>query len=154
MKPSGAEHSHRGYVQNHSRLSKSRVFTSARIFTNTSPTQRLVKFVMFSSACPSGGMVDAGDSKSPALTGVPVRVRPWVPIDPHKISIINVFLKCILLGYVLGYSFIFFAHFPPFTHPWHWQSSLTRQYFFGCGFVHRVSCFIYKTRRFHTLHRR
>ena len=24
-------------------------------------------------------MVDAGDSKSPALTGVPVRVRPWVP---------------------------------------------------------------------------
>ena len=28
---------------------------------------------------PSGGMVDAGDSKSPALTGVPVRVRPWVP---------------------------------------------------------------------------
>ena len=33
--------------------------------------------------CPSGGMVDAGDSKSPALTGVPVRVRPWVPINPQ-----------------------------------------------------------------------
>jgi hypothetical protein len=32
-----------------------------------------------STLCPSGGMVDAGDSKSPALTGVPVRVRPWVP---------------------------------------------------------------------------
>ena len=30
--------------------------------------------------CPSGGMVDAGDSKSPAFAGVPVRVRPWVPI--------------------------------------------------------------------------
>ena len=30
-------------------------------------------------ACPSGGMVDAGDSKSPAFAGVPVRVRPWVP---------------------------------------------------------------------------
>ena len=29
--------------------------------------------------CPSGGMVDAGDSKSPAFAGVPVRVRPWVP---------------------------------------------------------------------------
>ena len=30
-------------------------------------------------------MVDAGDSKSPALTGVPVRVRPWVPHFPHNI---------------------------------------------------------------------
>ncbi len=29
--------------------------------------------------CPSGGMVDAGDSKSPVLADVPVRVRPWVP---------------------------------------------------------------------------
>ncbi len=33
---------------------------------------------------PSGGMVDAGDSKSPALTGVPVRVRPWVPLLSFK----------------------------------------------------------------------
>ena len=31
---------------------------------------------------PSGGMVDAGDSKSPASNGVWVRLPPWAPI-PH-----------------------------------------------------------------------
>ena len=30
---------------------------------------------------PSGGMVDAGDSKSPDGDIVPVRVRPWVPLN-------------------------------------------------------------------------
>jgi hypothetical protein len=42
---------------------------------------------------PSGGMVDAGDSKSPALTGVPVRVRPWVPTFFFTITVVNVLLR-------------------------------------------------------------
>ena len=32
--------------------------------------------------CPSGGTVDAGDSKSPALTGVWVRLPPRAPDKP------------------------------------------------------------------------
>jgi hypothetical protein len=37
-------------------------------------------------ACPSGGMVDAGDSKSPVRKYVPVRVRPWVPIKNKRLE--------------------------------------------------------------------
>jgi hypothetical protein len=40
-------------------------------------------------ACPSGGMVDAGDSKSPAFTGVSVRVRPWAPFKSLSVLIYN-----------------------------------------------------------------
>lgn len=36
---------------------------------------------------PSGGMVDAGDSKSPAGDSVPVRVRPWVPTKTKACSV-------------------------------------------------------------------
>ena len=37
---------------------------------------------------PSGGMVDAGDSKSPAFAGVPVRVRPWVPASCSSFPVV------------------------------------------------------------------
>ena len=57
--------------------------------------------------CPSGGMVDAGDSKSPALTGVPVRVRPWVPINPQLNQLfIKVKLRRIYLSHVLQKSML------------------------------------------------
>ena len=35
----------------------------------------------FNLNCPSGGMVDAADSKSAALTGVRVRVSPRAPLE-------------------------------------------------------------------------
>ena len=38
---------------------------------------------------PSGGMVDAGDSKSPDGDIVPVRVRPWVPLRLLEILTFN-----------------------------------------------------------------
>ena len=45
-------------------------------------------------------MVDAGDSKSPALTGVPVRVRPWVPTN----------LMAYAVSFVLRFFQFFYSH--------------------------------------------
>src|ERR1700694_853794 len=69
-----------------------------------------------SAPCPSGGMVDAADSKSVACKGVLVRVRPGAPLQSGSVG--HSGEASVQLSYRLQKQTVYFALL-------HWGSHLT-----------------------------